>query len=270
MADQSITDLLLNWEEKRQAGLDPSAEELCAQCPELLDEVGKRIRQLKASAWMESDAGSDKQGSMGLPSSQGSALARKIRLRGISDGVEGRIWESPSILRVGRLTTLNMTMNESSVSRRHAEVRLSEKGWTLRDFGSTNGTFLNNHRLGSGEWPIKNLDVVRFGDVAFVVEIVETASLHEIGGGSGLVGRHSGSGSDGEPISGQPSIPIFGNTDCPNVTELAPPSPGNHPAIWKVTIPGNRPLATPAIANGKVFVGGGFGSHEFYVSFTSL
>ncbi len=33
---------------------------------------------------------------------------------------------------------------------------------------------------------------------------------------------------------------------------------------WKVTIPGNRPLATPAVAEGKVFVGGGFGSHEFY------
>jgi Ca-activated chloride channel family protein len=33
---------------------------------------------------------------------------------------------------------------------------------------------------------------------------------------------------------------------------------------WKVVIPGNRPLATPAVVDGKVFVGGGFGSHEFY------
>ena len=33
---------------------------------------------------------------------------------------------------------------------------------------------------------------------------------------------------------------------------------------WKIQIPGNRPLATPAIAEGKLFVGGGFGSHEFY------
>jgi Ca-activated chloride channel family protein len=35
-------------------------------------------------------------------------------------------------------------------------------------------------------------------------------------------------------------------------------------AGWKVTIPGNKPLPTPAIAEGKVFLGGGFGSHEFY------
>jgi len=33
---------------------------------------------------------------------------------------------------------------------------------------------------------------------------------------------------------------------------------------WKVVIPGNRPLATPAVVDGKVFVGGGFGSYEFY------
>jgi Ca-activated chloride channel family protein len=33
---------------------------------------------------------------------------------------------------------------------------------------------------------------------------------------------------------------------------------------WKLVIPGNRPLATPAVVGGKVLVGGGFGSHEFY------
>jgi Ca-activated chloride channel family protein len=33
---------------------------------------------------------------------------------------------------------------------------------------------------------------------------------------------------------------------------------------WKVTIPGGRLLATPAVVGGRVFLGGGFGSHEFY------
>jgi Ca-activated chloride channel family protein len=33
---------------------------------------------------------------------------------------------------------------------------------------------------------------------------------------------------------------------------------------WKIMIPGNRPLATPAVVDGKVYIGGGFGSHEFY------
>ncbi|RLC42520.1 MAG: hypothetical protein DRH51_00610 [Candidatus Coatesbacteria bacterium] len=33
---------------------------------------------------------------------------------------------------------------------------------------------------------------------------------------------------------------------------------------WYVVIPGSRPLATPAIGEGMVFLGGGFGSYEFY------
>ncbi len=33
---------------------------------------------------------------------------------------------------------------------------------------------------------------------------------------------------------------------------------------WKLTIPGGRPLATPAVVGGRVFLGGGFGGYEFY------
>ncbi len=33
---------------------------------------------------------------------------------------------------------------------------------------------------------------------------------------------------------------------------------------WAIRIPGGRPIATPAYADGLVFIGGGYGSHEFY------
>ena len=33
---------------------------------------------------------------------------------------------------------------------------------------------------------------------------------------------------------------------------------------WVIRLPGNRPIATPAYADGRLFVGGGYGSHEFY------
>ncbi|MGE3818725.1 MAG: PQQ-binding-like beta-propeller repeat protein [Isosphaeraceae bacterium] len=33
---------------------------------------------------------------------------------------------------------------------------------------------------------------------------------------------------------------------------------------WKVTLPGKHALATPAIADGLIFVGGGFGSYDFF------
>ena len=33
---------------------------------------------------------------------------------------------------------------------------------------------------------------------------------------------------------------------------------------WAMRLPGGRPIATPACADGRLFVGGGFGSHEFF------
>lgn len=33
---------------------------------------------------------------------------------------------------------------------------------------------------------------------------------------------------------------------------------------WRVKLPGSRPLPTPAVADGRVYIGGGFGSYEFY------
>jgi len=33
---------------------------------------------------------------------------------------------------------------------------------------------------------------------------------------------------------------------------------------WKVHVPDGKPLATPAVADGMVFVGGGFGTYDFY------
>src|SRR4051812_497130 len=40
--------------------------------------------------------------------------------------------------------------------------------------------------------------------------------------------------------------------------------PGSGLRGWKVTIPGSRPLATPAVVDGRAYLGGGFGSYDFY------
>src|SRR6516164_9728889 len=47
-ADDRLMDLLLQWEELREQGRLVSAEELCRDCPELLDEVRRRLRFLGA------------------------------------------------------------------------------------------------------------------------------------------------------------------------------------------------------------------------------
>src|SRR5579863_5128216 len=78
-------------------------------------------------------------------------MKQPLRLRGISGDVKGKVWESESLLRAGRLGTLEIVLDDSSVSRRHAEVRNVENGWWVRDLDSTNGTYVNGVRLGNGE-----------------------------------------------------------------------------------------------------------------------
>ena len=46
--DDRLVDLLLQWEELRDQGQVVSPEELCKDCPELLDEVRRRMRFLDA------------------------------------------------------------------------------------------------------------------------------------------------------------------------------------------------------------------------------
>jgi serine/threonine-protein kinase len=48
--DPRIRELLLDWEERREQGRPATAAELCADCPELLDELAQRIRALEALA----------------------------------------------------------------------------------------------------------------------------------------------------------------------------------------------------------------------------
>lgn len=103
-------------------------------------------------------------------------MKRTIRLRGISGPIKGRVWESDSLLRAGRLASLEIVLDDSSVSRRHAEVRLATDGqWMVRDQESTNGTYVNGVRLTAVEQPVRNRDVVQFGKVAMLVELIEAS-----------------------------------------------------------------------------------------------
>src|SRR5437868_9299803 len=110
----------------------------------------------------------------GPPGGSEGSVKGMIRLRGISGEVKGQAWESATVLRAGRLGSLEIVLDDSSVSRRHAEVRLGDDGWFVRDLESTNGTYVNGVRIGPGEHPLRARDVLQFGKVAVVVELGET------------------------------------------------------------------------------------------------
>ena len=70
-------------------------------------------------------------------------------------------------LNVGRASDNELTLNDASVSKIHAALRLTGEGTLLvADTGSTNGTYINGRRIAYGESRlIEEGDVVGFGDV---------------------------------------------------------------------------------------------------------
>ena len=54
-----------------------------------------------------------------------------------------------SVVRVGRADENDLTLDDVRVSRRHAELSASDGGFDIRDLGSSNGTFVNGHRVTS-------------------------------------------------------------------------------------------------------------------------
>jgi HD-GYP domain-containing protein (c-di-GMP phosphodiesterase class II)/pSer/pThr/pTyr-binding forkhead associated (FHA) protein len=105
-----------------------------------------------------------------------------IRLKGISEDVKGKVWENDALLRAGRLGSLEIVLDDTSVSRRHAELRYQPTtGWVVRDLESTNGTYINAVRIGPGDKPVKAKDVIQFGKVALLVEATENSASPGIG-----------------------------------------------------------------------------------------
>ena len=71
---------------------------------------------------------------------------------------------------VGRAVTSDVPIYDPTISRRHAEVALSDRGVKVKDLGSSNGTFLNGARVTEAE--ASSNDIVTFGKVAFkVIEV---------------------------------------------------------------------------------------------------
>lgn len=82
-------------------------------------------------------------------------------------------WTTSTHLRIGRLPDLEVMIDDASISRRHAEVVLSEEGWVLRDYGSMNGTHLNGVRIGRTPQRVRQGDTVRVGNIDLRIEALQ-------------------------------------------------------------------------------------------------
>jgi predicted component of type VI protein secretion system len=75
-------------------------------------------------------------------------------------------------LTVGRATEAGLRLDDDSVSREHAVIRLAQTSWTVSDCGSRNGTLLNGTRIPMFvDCPLRDGDRLEFGGVPVSVSI---------------------------------------------------------------------------------------------------
>lgn len=74
-----------------------------------------------------------------------------------------RIVLGEAIFSIGRLSDCTLVLEDSNVSRRHAEIRPQGTGFKVIDLGSTNGTLINGERI--AERQLRDGDVIEFGAV---------------------------------------------------------------------------------------------------------
>lgn len=74
-------------------------------------------------------------------------------------------------LLIGREVDCHLRPDSSLVSRHHCALLLDDFTLRVRDLGSRNGTFVNDHRIGIAEVVLLHGDVVKVGDMSCQVEI---------------------------------------------------------------------------------------------------
>jgi pSer/pThr/pTyr-binding forkhead associated (FHA) protein len=81
----------------------------------------------------------------------------------------GTAYEVDGALTIGRSPQTDVQISDPFASARHARVYEQEGVFYVEDMGSTNGTYLNGRRLGTGEL-LHVADKIRIGDTEFRYE----------------------------------------------------------------------------------------------------
>src|SRR5688572_20445498 len=106
------------------------------------------------------------------------------------DGTQSFDLKLNAPLIVGRAPTCDLSVADPTISRRHAELVVDEEQVTLRDLGSSNGTFVNGHKVAAATLEVD--DLIAFGKVAFRLATyvptpnVSTVAVAAAGAGGGV------------------------------------------------------------------------------------
>ena len=136
MTDEDrIADLLIEWEEILEQGQEVSTKELCQDYPQLIEELEKQIKALKATAWLLKDPKDGQQNGTRIGKDQsGTVLAGRYRLDQLAgEGGFGRVWRgfdlelqrtvAVKVPNAGRLSSSDQAESFLAEARKVAQLR---------------------------------------------------------------------------------------------------------------------------------------------------
>ena len=99
-------------------------------------------------------------------------MIAKLIEPGVKGGRAREILISREEFLLGRGTDCDLRLSDINISRHHCLIRTRPEEITLADLGSSNGTYVNGHRVVS-QVALKPGDEIRVGEFRFVFELGE-------------------------------------------------------------------------------------------------
>ena len=142
---------------------NPPESTFCSACGKVVDHVGDRTITLAKVDPLQDAPGpaDDVVINLGeLAAGVGSLVVR-------SGSQAGQAFPlTADVTRLGRHPDSEISLDDITVSRRHAEVARTADGYVVRDDGSLNGTYVNNQRV--DESPLRHGDELQVGKFRLV------------------------------------------------------------------------------------------------------
>src|SRR5687767_13112090 len=108
---------------------------------------------------------------MGESSAMGKTMSARIVLAGLSPNLAGLTWETANQLRIGRQGSMDIVLQDPSVSQQHAEVFITAQGWMIRHLNGGK-TFVNGVPIGDKARRLQPEDVLQLGKLSIKVKCI--------------------------------------------------------------------------------------------------
>lgn len=144
-----------------------SGDRFCSACGAPVDTLESRLEHTGAITSIITNSGTAPVNmSSGVYRDLPSGAAMLVVHRGPGEGTEYPLSPLAEVVVVGRAPEAEVFLDDVTVSRHHAEFRHGTAGWSVRDVGSLNGTYVNRVRVDDHQ--LRGGDEVQIGKFRFI------------------------------------------------------------------------------------------------------